>query len=503
MQTHYRTLRCPARWFSILAAMSAGCGAPDDMDTETIPEALSVTAGQAYTITGVQSGKCVEIAGGSTANLAQAQIASCNGTTRQQFRFEDQGGGYFRLRNVNSNLCLDVEGASTTAGARVIQWTCGTAQNQQWRMADISSTVTQFIARHSGQAMDVYGAGTADGTRLIQWTLTTGATNQQFRLTAVTGSGGTGGTGGTGTGGSGGTTCSVAPANPNASPQARKLLCYLYQIYTHNVLSGQQETSWSNPGNDITWYVNNVGKYPAILGGDYLYPSGTSTRAIAYWNAGGIPMIRYHMGAPPNSDTYQNSMGTTNVANVLTPGTTEYNSFVSKLNYAAGELQKLKDAGVAVLWAPFHETQPNGWFWWSKGTSTQFKQLWAFMFNYFTTTKGLNNIVWLMPFSGSPNSGWLPDRAYIDIAGPDTYATNPPFTSLYSSARSIVGTTMPIPLHETGVVPQPSQMFPSSAPWVLWNIWAGYQISNNSLSSIQSAYASPYTITRDEIPSLK
>ena len=62
---------------------------------------------------------------------------------------------------------------------------------------------------------------------------------------------------------------------------------------------------------------------------------------------------------------------------------------------------------------------------------------------------------------------------------------------------------MPITLHETGVVPQPSTMFPTAAPWVLWNIWAGYQTSNNSLANIQSAYSSSYTITRDEVPNLR
>jgi hypothetical protein len=298
-------------------------------------------------------------------------------------------------------------------------------------------------------------------------------------------------------------TCSVAPVNPNATLQARNLLCYLYDQYGNHVLSGQQETSWRSPENDVNWYNTNVGKYPAILGGDYLYPNGTTTRAQAYWAAGGISMIRYHMGAPPLSDTFANSQSSANIANVLTEGTGENTSFRSKLDYAAAELAKLQAANVPVLWAPFHEAQPGGWFWWAKGTAAEFVQLWIYMFDYFTATKGLNNLVWLMPFSGSPNASVYPGKDYVDIAGPDTYATGQPFASLFTSSRNIVGTTLPIPLHETGVIPQPSAMFPSSAPWVLFNIWAGYQTSNNSLSDIQTAYASPYTVTRDEVPNLK
>jgi hypothetical protein len=310
-------------------------------------------------------------------------------------------------------------------------------------------------------------------------------------------------TGTGGIGGSGNAGCSVAPVDPNATIQAKNLLCYLYSIYGKNVLSGQQETSWSSPENDISWYDTNVGKYPAVLGGDYLYPSGTSSRAIAYWNAGGIPMIRYHMGAPPNADTYEDSKGSANIANVLASGTTENQSFRSKLDYVATELKKLSDANVPVLWAPLHEYQPNGWFWWSKGSATQFVQLWRYMFDYLVTTKGLHNLVWLAPSSGSPDAAWYPGKAYVDVAGPDTYATNPPFTAMFTSAKNIIGTTVPITLHETGVVPQPSTMFPTAAPWVLWNIWAGYQISENTVANVKSAYESPYTITRDEVPNLK
>jgi len=43
----------------------------------------------------------------------------------------------------------------------------------------------------------------------------------------------------------------------------------------------------------------------------------------------------------------------------------------------------------------------------------------------------------------------------------------------------------------------------NAAPWLLFNIWAGYQRSNNSLASIQSTYSNTRTVTRDEVPNLK
>jgi len=351
----------------------------------------------------------------------------------------------------------------------------------------------------------------------------TAGTNSGGANTAGTSSGGansgganSGGGNSAGSSGAGGGTnsgCDVTPVDPGATPAAKKLLCYLYSQYKNHVLSGQQETSWSNPVGDIDFYQTNTGKYPAILGGDFLYtgtnPSSqgtTTSRAQAYWEAGGIPMFRYHMGAPPNSDSYQNSMlgySSSQCNNVVTAGTSENSSYKSKLDSVAGNLLTLQGAGVAVILALFHETQPNGWFWWSKCSSSQFLALYKYSYDYLVNTKGVHNIVRLMPFSGSPNSGFYPGKTLVDLAGPDTYATNPPFGGMFNSTANFVGSTTPIPLHETGTIPQPSTMFPSAAPWLFWNVWAGYEMNNNSVANIKSAYSSPYTVTRDELPSFK
>lgn len=312
--------------------------------------------------------------------------------------------------------------------------------------------------------------------------------------------------GGGGTAGGGLDDCGVEPVNPNTTAEARRLLCYLYSVYGKGVISGQQETSWiANPADDVDWIMQQTGKFPAILGGDYLYPDGTTDRAKAWWEAGGITMVRYHMGAPPQSDTYDNSKSSSNIDAVLQAGTQENTSFNSKLDYVAGELQKLQDANVAVLWAPFHEVQANGWFWWAKGSGAQFIDLWKYMFDYLTTDKGINNLVWLFPYSNNPAGDYFPGKEYVDIAGADCYDKNPPFESLFQSTQSIVGKTVPIPLHETGVIPDPETMFPNAAPWLLFSVWAGYEkdTSQNSVESIKAAYASQYTITRDELPSFK
>jgi beta-mannanase len=331
--------------------------------------------------------------------------------------------------------------------------------------------------------------------------------------------------------------CDVSPVSPNATEQAKNLLCYLYSIKGNHVLSGQQEANWNATPTDIAWYTSNGLKFPAILGSDFLYRGNAScaevtastTRAIAYWNAGGITMFRYHMGMPGagltcTSDCYQgaNCAEPTTVptaaffTNVVTLGTAENTSLNAKLDYVAIQISAMAAAKVPIVLALFHETQANGWFWWAETASgPAFINLWKYAFDYLTVTKGLTNIVWLMPFSGSPGVAFYPGKAFVDIGGPDEYTAPANLLTFnasgnYGPATAALGTTMPIALHETGSALQPDSMFPNpTAPWIMWNVWATYEnttisgFNYNTVASMTAAYASQYTITRDEVPNLK
>jgi hypothetical protein len=325
--------------------------------------------------------------------------------------------------------------------------------------------------------------------------------------------------GGAPMGGSGGSSGApdCTPIDPEATPEAKKLLCYIYSIYGKSVLSGQQETSWSNPQRDIDYYMSTVGKHPAILGGDYLYQDGakpgsnTTKRALAYWQAGGITMMRYHMGAPPLADTYDNSKGkVANFDNLTVENTTENNSLKSKLDYMAAELKILQDAKVPVILVPYHEVDVGAWFWWSKCTGPQFIKLWKYSVDYINKTRGIHNVLWVM---GYGHDGAMPDyfpTGFTDLGGIDQYDKGKqPFLQQWESIKAVVRAGTPIPLHETGTIPEPSAMFPSAAPWVLWNVWAGYQNTNaegytwNTPESIKAAYGDPHTVTRESLPSFK
>jgi mannan endo-1,4-beta-mannosidase len=89
-------------------------------------------------------------------------------------------------------------------------------------------------------------------------------------------------------------------------------------------------------------------------------------------------------------------------------------------------LKTLQDSGVVVLWRPLLEMN-GGWFWWGNKDVAGFVAVWQHMFNYYTTTKGLHNLLWVY----APNIGastvlkYYPGDGYVDITGIDGYYNSP------------------------------------------------------------------------------
>jgi hypothetical protein len=88
-------------------------------------------------------------------------------------------------------------------------------------------------------------------------------------------------------------------------------------------------------------------------------------------------------------------------------------------------LAELRDAGVVVLWRPFHEMNGGG-RWWGGRDQTKFINNWKHMFDYFTDTKGLNNLLWvygpMKEMSGVESvEYYYPGDDYVDIVGMSYY----------------------------------------------------------------------------------
>jgi beta-galactosidase len=155
-------------------------------------------------IVGVDSGRCLDVAGGSATAGAAVELYDCNGGANQQWEVTSAG----ELRVFNDTMCLDAYQKKTAPGTVVDIWSCNGGSNQQWRV-NSDGTITGV---QSGLCLDATSHGTANGTPIELWTCN-GGSNQKWTLNGgSTTSGGTTTTGGTtSTGGTttdGGTTTS-------------------------------------------------------------------------------------------------------------------------------------------------------------------------------------------------------------------------------------------------------------------------------------------------------
>ncbi|MFD8677073.1 lectin [Streptomyces seoulensis] len=132
--------------------------------------ALTATPAAAATgtITGL-GGKCLDVAGASSANGTAVQLYDCNGTAAQQWTVDTDG----TVRALGK--CLDVTGSSTANGARLQLWDCTGGANQKWTV----SAARDLVGRQSGKCADVTGNTSANGTPVQIWSCT-GAANQKW-----------------------------------------------------------------------------------------------------------------------------------------------------------------------------------------------------------------------------------------------------------------------------------------------------------------------------------
>ena len=126
-------------------------------------------SGSGGQITGL-GGKCVDVAGASTANGTKVQLYTCNGTAAQQWTVGTDG----TIRALGK--CMDVTAAGTADGTKVQLYDCNGTNAQKWTRSG-----SQFINTGSGKCLDDTDWSTADANQLQIWTCT-GAANQQWTV---------------------------------------------------------------------------------------------------------------------------------------------------------------------------------------------------------------------------------------------------------------------------------------------------------------------------------
>ena len=222
------------------------------------------------------------------------------------------------------------------------------------------------------------------------------------------------------------------PANPKANAKARALLQYFHGLPARpdrRVVSGQ----FADVGRDASVALmkaihDQTGCWPALLGADYgdfvtgsLRVREPNRAAIEYWRQGGLVTLSAHLYNPANPNGFGLRDKGVNLDDLLKPGTGTHQRWMQELSLLAVGLQEMRQANVVVLWRPFHEMNGD-WFWWGGKDPAKFIKVWRHMFDYFTRTKGLDNLLWVYAPNQGPNTArYYPGDRYVDLVGLDAY----------------------------------------------------------------------------------
>lgn len=313
----------------------------------------------------------------------------------------------------------------------------------------------------------------------------------------------------------------------DASPQARALMSYLVDLYGQKTVSGQQ-----NHPADIAYVKSVSDQTPAIIGNDLVEyspsrakfgakPDPTTEKMIETARGGQVLTLSWHWNAPSGlyNRTYTDSQGkkieapwwrgfntdasTFDLQKALAnPNSQDYRLLVRDMDVIAAELKKLQKAKVPVLWRPLHEAE-GGWFWWGAKGPEPFKKLWRLMFNRFTNTHKLHNLIWVYTSAGNMN--WYPGDDVVDIVGTDSYPqAGDSLSGLWEDLRGKFDGKKMLALTEIGGAPDIEKMRYYDVRWAYFMSWEGSEVGPTSVPKemLAKTYRSPLVVNQDQLAPL-
>ncbi|WP_339245151.1 glycosyl hydrolase [Paenibacillus sp. FSL F4-0243] len=302
------------------------------------------------------------------------------------------------------------------------------------------------------------------------------------------------------------------PSNPSASEEAKQLLSNLVNLRGKGILSGQHD--YLESPDELVHKLKNTSGQNAVLHGYELgainnQPEGTIAEqrqavidsAMEWHQEGGIVAMTFHQSLPGTSPEWSNvnrSLSQEKFNTYVTPGTAQYKSLISDLDEIAGYLGQLRDAGVPVLWRPYHEMN-GGWFWWGK--KDNFSALWNIVYDRFVNTHQLNNLLWVWN-PNAPNEWADPYAAYypgadkLDVLAADIY--NNDYKQSYYEDLLALADGKPIGIGESGQLPNPEILTEKQNKWVYMMTWGKLLTENNTLQSIKSFMNDSFIVSRED-----
>ncbi len=325
------------------------------------------------------------------------------------------------------------------------------------------------------------------------------------------------------------------PGEKTRTENAQKLFDVLTSLYGNKMISGTTAVvDWNTKEAEQVYQWTN--KYPAINTYDFINihaskdinPDGwldySDISGVKKWaSEGGVVSAMWHWQVKDNAGTgYTCTPGTGDAATsfdaskVYVDGTAENTLAKQQLSQVCGYLKKMQDAGIPVIWRPFHEAAGNtfeydggkAWFWWGAQGADVYKQLWQWMYNYMVNEQGLHNLIWVWT-SQTKDGSWYPGNDFVDIIGRDIYGGEAAQQKSDFDHLTAGYPNMMVALSESGNTKDASQsdisaVWEAGAKWSWFSTWydtAGSQL-HNTQNWWTNAFSQDYVVTRDQMKEL-
>ncbi len=286
--------------------------------------------------------------------------------------------------------------------------------------------------------------------------------------------------------------------------------------------------SAADPADWVTFSSDAVaaatGHRPGLWGADFLWYGGHQDQLVAeakeQWRDGSLVTLMWHQCRPkvapspcskdPRTGTPGETLTDAEWTELLTDGTALHQAWLRDLDEVAGYLLELRDAGVGVLWRPYHEMNDD-WIWWA-GQGERSRQLFAKMHDYYDLL-GLTDLVWVWNVTDRQTDRWheyLPAARHVDVLSLDLWNSctigtvdncqmwdgDEPTTTEYDTlVRLAAG--RPIALGETKTVPT-AELLARQPRWSWFMQWPEFD-SENPPARLRATYAAAAVLDQADL----
>lgn len=293
---------------------------------------------------------------------------------------------------------------------------------------------------------------------------------------------------------------------------------YLIFKTTSGDAIGIRNEDWSNCGG--TDFVNGSGNIAVLLDAATLADIQSNSTLHVSGSVVITKIVHADTPALEPKTTYTARSTTFSPAKALQEGTEERAIIDKDIAIVADYLKLLQDAGIPVLWRPFHEAAGDytwgAWFWWGNDGVDVTKDLWLYLYNQLTNKYKLNNLIWVWTMQTSDAGkladvsllkGAYPGDAYVDIVGTDIYKdkTNEDVTAEFNLVANAINQSKIIALSEVGNLPDFAAGINNEACWSFFmnwyhsNEWEEWDFSDsNTRKGWRNAVNLPFMLNRGD-----